>query len=225
MIKLMDLLLENSEDTIQMYLDIIAMDSANPKYDKYKLELKNKYNVDWKDELNDDFYIENANLKDIKSKDDFRNFQKYVQYAKEIYALRNYSEPSMKSGNKILTFKTIMSVLVPLNLKIEHRAGNGIGNYAQWNGKVQIPDPCDKGTLVHELGHAFDENVYKEDGPSKKLTNATTTYGIGNAGEVFAENFKCYFINPSWLKSNMPEVFMDLDMKIPSLWKSVIKKL
>lgn len=227
MIKMRDLLneilKENDSETIQMYLDIIADDPDNPRFDKYKEILLSKFGVDWKEQIKDDDYLNNIDVDNIKDKKEFRNWDTYVKYAKEVYRSRNIGEPRL-SISKEIPLKYVESVLRDVNLKVKFREYSGKGNYAQHtSGLIEIPDPCDLGTLIHEIGHEFDEKVYK-DGISKKNTNATSSYGIGNAGEVFAENFMHFFLASSWLKSKMPHVWADLNSRITSNWKNIIKK-
>jgi len=222
-VKLRKLLESVDSETIQMYLDIIADNPTNPKFDKYKDILLTKYGVNWKDEIKDGEYISNIDLNNIKDKSDFKSWDSYVKYAKEIFHIRNLGEPIISNDN-LIPFEYVKKILRPLGLKVKDNSSTSVGNYAQhMTGQIQIPDPCDIGILIHEIGHEFDEKVYK-DGISKKNTNATSSYAINNAGEVFAENFKYYFIASSWLKRSMPEVYNDLNTRIPSTWKTIIKK-
>jgi hypothetical protein len=215
---------ENREEEIQLYLDVIADDPNNSRLDKYKEILWSEYGVDWKKEIKDDDYLNSVDLDNIKEKTDFRNWDTYVKYAKEVYAKRKLGDPRL-SVSKEIPIDYVRTILAPLGIEVEFREYSGEGNYAQHiSGKIQIPDPCDLGTLIHEIGHEFDEKVYKE-GVSKKNTNASSSYMIGNVGEVFAENFMHYFLASGWLKGKLPEVWDDLNNKIPSKWKNIVNKL
>lgn len=221
---LQSLLVENDSEMIQMYLDIISDNPTNPKYDKYKDILLSKYGVDWKKEINDDDHLNNIDLNNIKDKKDFRNWDTYVKYAKEVFYLRQLNEPNIDTS-KDIPLDYVKNILSKLGLKVEQRQQTGSGNYAQHtSSKIEIPDPCDIKTLIHEIGHEFDEKIYK-DGIAKKNTYASSSYGINNGGEVIAENFMHYFLASSWLKSVLPDVYKDLNSQIPTNWKSAIKLL
>lgn len=218
------LLRESDEEDIQMYLDVIADNPNSPSVDRYKDILKVQYGVDWESVIKDDEYLNNVDLNNIKDKSDFRNWDTYIKYAKAVYAARKLVDPKLSVSVEI-PLPDVSDVVKPLGITTKFKPYSWEGNYAQHRGGViEIPDPCDVGTLVHELGHAFDELVYK-DGISKKNTNASSSYMIGNVGEVFAENFMHYFLAPVWLKQNLPVVYNDLDSRIPASWKSVIREL
>jgi hypothetical protein len=213
------ILKENREEEIQTLIDVIAM---NPKaYGKYKNILKTKYGVDFDKEYgnNDESLIQNANLLDIKDKKDFLNFSNYQLYAKEIFSLRGLAQKQPKHINKMVDFDTAVLVGQELGFKVKKRAYTGRGNYAQAStNTVQIPDGVDVNTFIHEVGHVYHHMHYKE-GLSSTITYASSPYGIGYTHEVFAENFMHFFIAPNFLKTNLSEVYKDLNRKIKSSWK------
>lgn len=216
----------SSEEEIEMYLDIISMNPDNPSYDKYKAVLKDKFNIDWKKMLNDDFYIENVNLDDIKNVKDFRNWDKYVKYAKEIFHLkgvgRGQSEIKEIDGEIDLNKATEIGEI--LNFKIQYKPNYSPMDTIATASKsfINMPKSLDINTFIHELGHVYDNKYYKE-GISKDIVYASTPYGLRTGGECFAENFKLYFIAPSFLKKYLPEVYSDLNKRINSKWKNVIR--
>lgn len=214
----------SDNEEIQQLIDII---SINPtKYTKYIDLLKTKYNVDFYDYYNDEKYLTNINLKDIKSKNDFLNFDNYIKYAKKIFNQRNIQQPryidktfssdAVKKIGKILGFNTI----------VKEYAGSG--NYASFDltNTITIPSIVDVNTLIHEIGHFFDHN-YSNDyvGFAKTITFASSPYHIDKNDEVFAENFLHYFISPNLLKTKLPEVYNELNSRIPNKFKYELNNL
>ncbi len=112
-----------------------------------------------------------------------------------------------------------------LGFDVEHKEYAGFGNYAQAStNKIEMPQTADINTVIHEIGHVFYNLKYK-DGIASSLTHASSYYGIDMAGEVFAENFMHYFIAPDFIKMYLPEVYSDLNKRIPDKWKKEIKIL
>lgn len=219
----------NTDEEIQTYIDIISMNPDSEQYKKYKDVLKQKYGIDY-DKLNkDNIYIENATLSNIKAKKDFLNFDNYIKYAKKIFQLRGLGkiQPNHIEGNvSLLQAKNIGS---KINLKIKNREyDGGAGNYAAHDlvDTIIMPSNVDVNTFIHEVGHHFD-HYYSKDykGLAKTITYASSPYSIDKNNEVFAENFLHYFIAPNWLKKNLPDVYNELDKKIPANYKAVINSL
>jgi hypothetical protein len=225
MIKLKHLLLENEEE-IQLYVDIISMDSNSPKYQKYKKILKDKFGIDY-DKVygdNDASMIRTASLDNIKTKKDFLSFANYQKYAIEIFKLRGLTRKLPNHINKTVNFDVVQGLGDRLGFKTKLRPYTGTGNYAQVStDKLEVPDPVDVNTLIHEMGHVYHFKHYG-DGISSTLTNASSPYDVRLTDEVFAENFMHFFIAPSFLKLNLPHVYSDLNSKIKTEWKREIKK-
>jgi hypothetical protein len=226
MVKLKSLLFENEEE-IQLYIDIISMNPTSPAYEKYKKILKDKYGIDYDKSYgsNDSDLIKTATLKDIKTKKDFLDFSNYQKYAKEIFKLRGLGAKQPKHIDKEVGFDIVLELGKKLGFNTKERPYSGVGNYAQAStDKLEVPNPVDVNTLIHEMGHVYHYKHYG-DGISSTITNASSPYGLTLTHEVFAENFTHFFIAPSFLKSNLPEVYNDLNSKIKSNWKTEIKKL
>ena len=226
MVKLKSLLFENEEE-IQLYIDIISMNPTSPAYEKYKKILKDKYGIDYDKEYgsNDSDLIKNASLDNIKTKKDFLDFSNYQKYAKEIFKLRGLGAKQPKHIDKEVGFDIVLELGKKLRFNTKERPYSGVGNYAQAStDKLEVPNPVDVNTLIHEMGHVYHYKHYG-DGISSTITNASSPYGLTLTHEVFAENFTHFFIAPSFLKSNLPEVYNDLNSKIKSNWKTEIKKL
>lgn len=216
----------SSEEEIEMYLDIISMNPDNPSYDKYKAVLKDKFNIDWKKMLNDDFYIENASLDDIKTKNDFRDWGKYIKYAKDIFYLRGMgkNQSEIKEIEDEIDLNKATEIGDLLNFKVKYKPYTSISDDIASANKsfLTMPESLDVNTFIHELGHVYDNKYYKE-GISKDIVYASTPYGLRDGGECFAENFKLYFIYPNFLKKYLPKVYNDLNKRINSKWKNVIR--
>jgi hypothetical protein len=215
------------EEMIQQLLDIIFGDIKNPRYDKYKTMLMDKYGVDWKDHVKHD--NTKPSLDDIKSKHDFNSWDSYKAYAGKIYHLRGGIKTLPRETEGTVTFKQVQEVGDVLGYVAIEKPYSGFGNFASvrlpWGDEMRLPkEGVSIGVFVHELGHVFDGKHYDDDGISKVLTNSSTAYGLSNGGECLADNFKHYFLNPRFLKNILPHVYKDLDKAIPNKWKKTIKR-
>lgn len=215
---------KNKKEEIQTLIDIISMNPS--KYQKYVDLLKDKYNIDYYKIDKDNEYIENANLNDIKSKNDFLNFNNYIKYAKKIFGLRNI--PLQKNIDKEINANTIKEIGEKLGFKTKIKEYSGNGNYAAFDlvDTIIVPQKVDVNTLIHEIGHFFDHkysNNYQ--GLAKTITHASSSYGISKSNEVFAENFLHFFIAPNMLKEKLPNVYEELNEKIPEKFKILIYNL
>jgi hypothetical protein len=211
----------NFDADIQQYIDIIdGMVKTDPRRDKYIKILKDKYNYNYVEGSDEDF-INNPNLNDIKTIEDFKNFNNYKQYAKEIFRLRKI--PLQKSVEGVLPIEVVSKTLEPFNINVKEIKGDY--NHAQASPSlVELPKIADIETVLHELGHLFDYQNTK-DMLAKNYTYTITTYGLSVGGEAFAENFSYYFLYPDFLKKYLPEVYYELDSEIPNNWKLLAKKL
>ena len=214
-------------DEAQAYIDIISLNPKLDKYQKYKDLLKTKFDINYDELDKDDSYIQSANLKDIKHKTDFLNFDNYIKYAKKIYQLRNLEQPVNLDIE--ISFDEAEKITRDIKLKLVLREYNGgSGNIAGHDliDTISMPSKLDANTFVHELGHHYDHfesKGYK--GFAKTITHASSPYEISKSNEVFAENFMHYFIAPDWLKKELPTVFEELDKKINSRYKKLINEI
>ena len=217
------------DEEAQLYIDIISMNPKAPVYDKYKELLKTKFNIDYDSEYanRDEEIIENADLNNLKSKNDFLDYQNYVKYCRKIFQLRGFNKNQPKHIEGIVTLELAKRIGKVLGFEVEFKNYNGSGNYAESIGEtIRIPQNVDINTFIHEIGHFFDHEFSKEyEGKAKNSVYATSPYIIGKSDEVFAENFMTYFIAPDWLKNNMPVVYYELDEKIPETYKITINNL
>jgi len=216
--------LNDREEEIQQLIDIISM--SPEKYGKYIKLLKSKYGIDFFDNYNDDIFIEDANLSDIKDKNDFLNFDNYIKYAKKIFSLRKIELPY--DIDKTVKHSSVKRIGNLLGYKTKIKEYSGSGNYASFDliGTITTPEVVDVNTLIHEIGHYFDyvySNGYK--GVAKKITFASSRYHIAKNNEVFAENFKHYFTAPDLLKNHLPDVYDELNNRIPQKYKTILNNL
>ena len=212
------------DEEIQQLIDIISM---NPnKYGKYIDILKTKYDVDFNEIYNDDKYVNNPNLNDIKTKNDFLNFDNYIKYAKNIFNKRKITQPNYV--DKTISSDDVKKLGNKLGFNTKIKEYSGSGNYASFDlvDTITIPSEVDVNTLIHEIGHFFDHNYSKDyNGLAKTITHASSPYHIDKSNEVFAENFLHYFIAPNILKTKLPEVYEELDSKIPNKFKILLNQL
>lgn len=217
---------QNSEkdEEIQQLIDII---SINPKKHRRYIDiLKTKHNIDFYDLYNDEKYINNVKLDDIKSKEDFLNFDNYIKYAREIFKKRNISQPNYIDKTVGSDRVKKLGDILGFNVKVKEYSGSG--NYASFDliNTVTTPSEVDVNTLIHEIGHFFDHSYSNGyDGLAKTITWAFSPYHIDKNNEVFAENFLHYFIAPNLLKSKLPEVYKELNSKIPNKFKIILNQL
>jgi GNAT superfamily N-acetyltransferase len=220
--------IELNEESQQL-VDIISMNPNSDKYQKYKDILLNKFGINFDDYYKDDYYIENANLSDIKRKDDFVNYDKYIEYAKKIFKIRGlFNDYHAQNIEGIITIDEAKEIGDKLDFKIINQEySGGAENYASHSiDVITIPNEVDINTFVHEIGHHYDHFESKEyEGLANTSTYASSLYEIGKSDEVFAENFKNYFIAPKWLKEKLPMVYSELDTNINEKYKKVILKL
>ncbi len=213
----------------QMYIDIISSNPNDERYQKYKNILKEKHGIDFNDIYKDQYYIDNASLNDIKRKEDFLSFDKYIEYAKKIFKIRGLVNILPKNIEGTITIEQAKEIGYKLNFKVEHRDyDGGKGNYAAHDliDTISIPSVIDVNIFIHEIGHHYDYFESKGyNGLANTITYASSHYEIGKSDEVFAENFKHYFIAPKWLKDNLPMVYDELDRVIKPLYKYEINKL
>lgn len=221
------LLTENDEE-IATLIDIISMSPNAPRNQRYKDILKQKYGIDYDVEYgnHDEDLITNASLDNIKTKKDFLDFDKYREYADKIFKLRGLGKIQPKHINLDVPIEVVKSIGDRLGFEVRHREYSGFGNYAQVAllDRLEMPKIADVNTIIHEIGHVFHNLIYG-DGVASMLTNASSYYGVHMTHEVFAENYLHFFIAPKFLKQHLPEVYSDLNRKIPSKWKLEMKQL
>lgn len=219
-----DFLNEKNNEHIQQLIDIISMNPS--KYTKYIDILKDTYNIDFYNLYNDEKYINNIDLEDIKDKEDFLNFDNYIKYAKAVFKKRDIEQPFYK--DKVMDSDEVIQLGNDLGFKIVVRDYKGNGNYAAFDliDTIIIPPIVDVNTLIHEIGHFFDHNYSNGYiGLAKTITYASSIYHIDKNNEVFAENFLHYFISPSVLREKLPDVYNELNKKIPNVFKNKIKNI
>ena len=213
----------------QQLIDIISSNPQLEKYQKYKVILKDKFGIDFDDFYKDDYYIENANLLEIKDKDDFLNYDKYIEYAYKIFRLRGLIKDSHAQNIEgTVSIDKAIEIGTKLNFIVKHKEyDGGSDNYASHSiDTITIPNKVDINTFIHEIGHHYDHFESKEyKGLAKTSTYASSLYEIGKSDEVFAENFKNYFVAPNWLKEKLPMVYNELDKNINDVYKEEIYKL
>ena len=215
----------DKEEEIQMYIDLLDdLDETDPKYKKYSDVLKSKFGIEHK-KINYQFYIDNPDLNNLKTKKDFSNFKLFVNYCKAIWVKRKIVHFEHLRDYSSIPLENFESLCYKLNIKLiwtnESLTGHGSSDY--------IKLPKDSGNnlyfVLHELGHVYDyQNNISLDSICKDMRFSPTIYGCTTSAETFAENFYYYFIKPRELKKTFPETFSELNMLINSKWKQTIKE-
>lgn len=216
----------------QMCFDIVSMDPDNPKYQKYKEILKQKFNVDFDAQYGeqDPKHLQDIDPNNVKSKKDFMDFNNWLKYAKQVSEKRGfipmtqYDTPGEINADEILNklSKELGFNIVKKDYVETNRAG---GDIAHVMGTTLYYTPhTDLYYIAHELGHICDFKMQYE-GIAKNPAYSPTSYGTSNPGETFAENFAIYFINPHALQTWNQDVYNEMGQKIPGNWKSAISQL
>jgi GNAT superfamily N-acetyltransferase len=218
------------DETAQMYIDIISMNPNLEKYQKYKEILKNEYDIDFDAICKDQQYIETANLQDIKSQNDFLDFDNWIAYAKKISKMRGF----VRMDDYMMAFKydvtddvwKKMSALLDFRIeKVEYIETTGSGDIARVMGNtIYYTEHADLYYLLHEIGHIYDfqNNV---NGIIHNPAYSPTHYGTMNGGETFAENFAIYFINPTALRNWNEEVYDEMEKTINAKYEVELTSL
>jgi hypothetical protein len=199
-------IVEQRSEEVQGLIDLIATTGKQ----KYVDLLKTKYGIDYED--SDQSHIDNASLNNIKNKEDFNSYEKYKEYARKIFKLRNIPLPKEKDLKLSKTSIERLSKII--GFKIKYVPYSGSGNYANVaTNTMTIPhDNISANIFIHELGHIYDHLFLKNyEGIAKNSSYAVSSYEIGNAGEVFAENFRYFFLHPQILKKHLPEVYVEMN--------------
>lgn len=215
----------SSEEEIQMYIDLLDdLDISDSKYEKYYNILKSKFGIEHK-KINYRYYIDNPNLNNLKTKEDFPNFKLYVDYCKAIWRERKIIEFEHLRDYSVIQLQNLESLCNEINIKLiwtnESSMGHGSSNYI----KLPKEDGNNLYFVLHELGHVYDyQNNISLDSICKDMRFSPTIYGCSTSGETFAENFYYYFVKPKQLKKEFKNTFLELNKIINLKWKNLIKK-
>jgi hypothetical protein len=220
-----------NEEALQ-YIDIIAMNPNLEAYQKYKEILKTKFGIDFDSIYKDQQYIENASIDNIKTQNDFLDFQNWLTYAKKISQMRGFvsmDDYSTPSTIKPITDKTWKEVSQKLGFEIKKvdyvETGNSSGDIARAMGNTIIyTEMADLYYMLHEIGHIYDFRNQVQ-GIAKNPAFSPTRYGTTLSGETFAENFAIYFINPAVLRKWNKQVYDAVDIAINDTYKKVLRNL
>lgn len=212
------------QEEIQMYIDLLDdVDISDSKYEKYYNILKSKFGIEHK-RIDYQSYIDNPDLNNLKTKEDFLNFKLYVDYCKAVWRerkiiefehLRNYREPDRDKLKLLIRELNIELIITP---NAGH-SGHGDSTTIKLSEEYLTIY-----TILHELGHVYDhKNSLPLDLISKDMRYSPTIYGCTNSGETFAENFAFFFSHTNLLKKTFPKTYLELTKLINSKWKNLIK--
>lgn len=205
--------MKRKTEKIQMLIDIIDnMDKNDVKRDQYIRILKYKYGYNFI-EGDEDEYIENANLNDIKNNADFKSFIKFRLYAEKILRLREKNVDYTKFYNY---HPTSISKDELINLMNKY----DIKSYFNKTGFISSPhkhemtinwagDTFDKSHILHEIAHFFDDEIYIP------ITYSLTDYGLTNQKECTCDSIMLYLLNPKYYKKLLPEYGKIIEKNIP----------
>jgi len=212
------------QERIQLYKDIVSTTSDPSKIKKYKALLLD-LGYDYDTEVKDDEYLNNPSLNDIKVLSDFESFDKYKRYASKMYNIRTKNIKQPKEPDVMIGTDDIAASMKKLGLAI--KVNNRYDRYnhaAASRGTVTLPQRFGIATLIHELGHIIHyETGYT--GIASEASHSSSFYGLGDAGEVFAENIKHYYINPDYLKRVSPKVYNEIKRLVPVKYDKAITAL
>jgi hypothetical protein len=210
------------QERIQLYKDIVSTTSDRSKIKKYKALLLDM-GYDYDAEVKDDEYLNNPSLDDIKVLSDFESFDKYKRYASKMYSIRTKSIKQPKEPDIVIGIDDIAAQITKLGITIKVNNNYDRYNYAAASrGIITLPQRFGIATLIHELGHIIHyETGYV--GIASEASHSSSFYGLGDAGEVFAENIKHYYINPDYLKRVSPKVYNEIKRLVPVKYDKAIR--
>lgn len=234
-----------NDDIIQMFKDHIdtAYDKRNyEKVKSLKNRLMDRFGIDYdpKTATSDDATkIANVSIDDddLYNKNDFKNFNNYKKYS-EVLFTKKFKEYSKLLRNKHDHYVSVHNFAKTMGVPYQ------IGNFnATWfmrvdsgtdriiintrNEKIGPNDTAPLSVLIHEYGHVvehmlgFDRKFDQFE--SYQYHNASSNYNL-SPSEIWAENFKHFFIEPLYLKTGWLNVYKEIDRIVPSKYKNKIKK-
>ena len=206
----------SDNEEIQQLVDIIdGLSRGDEKRNKYINMLKSKFNYDYI-ESSDEEYIDNANLDDIKSINDFRSYSNYKLYTKKLLHLReknidygkfyNYS-PSSISKNKLISLLEKYKIASFFNKTGVYSSpiGSKDDMNIDWAG-----DTFDKSHILHEIAHFFDDKIHIP------TTYSLTDYGLTNQAECTCDSIMLYLLNKKYYKTILPKIGDYIEKNIPN---------
>lgn len=206
----------SDNEEIQQLVDIIdGLSSSNERRTKYINMLKSKFNYEYI-EGNDEEYINNINLANIKSIDDFRSYSNYKLYSEKLLRLReksvdygkfiNYS-PSSISKNELISLLEKYKITSYFTKKGVYSSPTGSRDEMtiDWAG-----DTFDKSHILHEIAHFFDNKIHIP------ITYSLTDYGLTNQAECTCDSIMLYLLNKKYYKTILPKIGDYIEKNIPN---------
>lgn len=193
--------------------------------------LKNKYGVDYNPYIKDK---KEVTLEYIYSVDDFTSWGVYTRYCYDIFTLRFnlYKSLLINRNYGYIITERVKEVLAPFGIKVEEVsiAKNGynasvVGDTLKINinGSNYKNGGMSKETIIHEIAHLFEnKNLSKIEGSILENMGYASSNYLMNGSEVFAEHFKNFFLEPSYLRRGWQEIYNMLDRLISSSWKKLV---
>lgn len=205
---------ESKDEDIQLLIDIIDnLDINNEKRKIYINILKNKYNYDYIDS-NDEKYIDNPDLNDIKTIDDFISYKNYKRYAERLLRLRerdiDYSKFYYYRPTTI-DKSTLINLLERYKIKSLFTKKGSISSPIKDEMSIDwAGDIFDKSHILHEIGHFFDDKIIIP------ITYSLTDYGLTNQDECTCESIMLFLLNKEYYISLSPDIGRYIDKNIPA---------
>lgn len=164
----------------------------------------------------DDEYIKNADINNLKNKNDFSTYDQYRKYAEVIFAQRGFKGARGAEAWKHITQDELRDLIKKNNLDIEVKnARDGALAHSSTND-ISIGEHEGKGTIIHELGHVI-QHALESRGFDPKLEDiaySPSKYGLTNGAEAFAEHVTAYYTAEGYA-SAFPEIAALLEQTIP----------
>ncbi len=215
----------SDNEEIQQLVDIIdGLSKDDEKRNKYINMLKNKFNYDYI-EGSDEEYIDNPNLSDIKSINDFRSYSNYKLYAEKLLRLRektvdyskffNYSPTSINKNE-------LIDLLEKYKIKSYFTKKGFYSSPTSLNDEMGIDwagDTFDKSHILHEIAHFFDRKI------QIPTTYSLTDYGLINQAESTCDSIMLYLLNKEYYKSILPIIGEYIEKNIPNWFVNLSNEL
>lgn len=215
----------SDNEEIQQLVDIVDnIDSDDERRMRYINILKTKYNYQYV-EGDDEDHINNANLDDIKTIHDFRNYPNYEIYTEKLLRLREKNVDYSKFYNyspSSINKEQLIELLEKYGIKSYFTKRGAYSSPTGGKGSMSIDwagETFDKSHVLHEIAHFFDDKILIP------TTYSLTDYGLINQAECTCESIMLYLLNKNYYKSVLPKIGNYIEQNMPDWFVQLSNEL